>query len=47
MIWACVVWNMFLWGGTIYLIAERGWSAWWVVLALLLTDYYSSPSRKS
>ncbi|MFZ3286623.1 MAG: hypothetical protein WA191_07205 [Telluria sp.] len=23
-------------GGTAYLIAERGWSAWWILLAVLM-----------
>lgn len=30
-------WVFAVWGTTVYLVVEKGWSAWWFLLALLLT----------
>ena len=34
--------NIFVLGGTVYLIVERGWSAWWILLAILLLGTWSA-----
>jgi hypothetical protein len=45
MIWlAATIWNVFLIGGCVWLIAERGWSYWWILLAVFLL---SSPKQRS
>ena len=31
-----IVWGMFVLGGTVYLIEYHNWSAWWMLLAILL-----------
>jgi hypothetical protein len=37
LIYACmVVFDFAVLSGTAYLIAERGWSAWWMLLALVM-----------
>lgn len=33
------LWCAFIWGGTTFLISERGWSGWWFVLTFILTVY--------
>lgn len=31
----CLIWNIFVLGGTAYLIVCQGWSAWWLIPAFL------------
>ena len=31
-----IIWGMFVLGGTVYLIQWHNWSAWWMLLAILL-----------
>jgi len=33
-LFACLIWNMFIFGGTGYLIAVHDWSAWWILVPL-------------
>ena len=41
----CLVWNVFVLGGTVYLVGWQGWSAWWIVLAIaLLVKPQSTPA---
>jgi hypothetical protein len=35
---ACLSWRVFVWGGTAYLVGWHGWSPWWFLLTLLLSD---------
>lgn len=32
-----LLWDVFAWTGTIWLIVEHGWSKWFIVLTILLT----------
>ena len=32
----CVIYNLSILAGTAYLVAERGWSGWWFLLAVLI-----------
>lgn len=32
-----IVWEVFVWGGTVYLIVNYDWSKWWLLYALLLS----------
>lgn len=36
-----LIWNLFVLGGTAYLVFERGHSGWWFLLALLLMQNVS------
>lgn len=40
-----VIWNIFIFAGTAYLVAERGWSAWWFVLTVALMMYTKTPEE--
>jgi hypothetical protein len=36
-VWTIVVlYNLSIIGGTAYLVAERGWSGWWFLFAIIL-----------
>lgn len=41
----CLVWNIFVFGGTAYLVGWQDWSPWWFALAvvLVLTPSSSNP----
>jgi hypothetical protein len=32
----CLVWNIFVFGGTAYLVGWQDWSPWWFALAVVL-----------
>jgi hypothetical protein len=35
----CLIWNIFVLGGAIYLIGWQGWSAWWIALVFFLLAF--------
>jgi hypothetical protein len=35
---AALSWLVFVWGGTAYLVGWHGWSPWWFLLTLLLSE---------
>ena len=35
---ATISWLAFLWGGTVYLVGWHGWSPWWFMLTLLVSE---------
>jgi hypothetical protein len=39
----CLVWNIFVFGGTAYLVGWQDWSPWWFALAVIL---FLKPSTK-
>jgi hypothetical protein len=32
----CLIWNIFVFGGTAYLVGWQDWSPWWFALAAIL-----------
>ena len=32
----CIIWGIFVLGGTAYLVGWHGWSPWWFALAVIL-----------
>lgn len=32
----CLIWNMFVLGGAIYLVNWQGWNSWWLLATILL-----------
>lgn len=45
MIYAVLIWNIFLLSGTAYLVST-GWSAWWFLLAVSLLATVTSKSEE-
>ena len=37
-----IIWNMFIWAGTSYLVAAHDWSPFWFLVTIALTMQYSS-----
>ena len=35
---ATISWLAFLWGGTAYLVGWHGWSPWWFIVTLLVSE---------
>lgn len=45
--WLYVIfWETLCWGGVFYLILERGWSAWWIIFAFVLSYSVMRPQYK-
>ena len=42
-----VIWELFVWGGTIYLIEWKGWSGWWVLFAIVLSTHCMKEKQRS
>ncbi len=40
-----VFWESLIFGGGFYLVLERNWSPWWLVLSLILSLVAYSPSK--
>ena len=43
----CLVWNIFIFGGTAYLVGWRDWSPWWFALAVILVLNPSSSNPET
>lgn len=41
----CLIWNIFVVGGTAYLIVMHGWSAWWLIAAYF-GIFWPQPDKK-
>jgi hypothetical protein len=41
----CLIWNIFVVGGTAYLIVMHEWSAWWLVAAYF-GIFWPQPNKK-
>ena len=41
----CLIWNIFVVGGTAYLIVMHGWSVWWLVAAYFAL-FWPQPDEK-
>lgn len=35
----CLIWNIFVLGGAIYLIGWQGWNPWWIALVFFLLAF--------
>ena len=43
---ALLVYNISILAGTVYLIAERNWNPWWMLLAVMLMYSYKQKDEK-